>query len=224
MIVWLEPSLARVSAIGLGPGCPGPVALVKCAFHDFIMLIQETTFYYEMVSLSQLRPAKEVARPPALVRAGVVCPALSRFLYAAVGAKWRWTDRLGWSESQWRDALERPGHETWVAYEAGVPCGYFELDDADGDGDAVSIEYFGLLPEFYGRGLGGWLLTRCIERAWARSPERVVVHTSSLDHVAARQNYESRGFRFVRSTTQSKAVPDQPLNAWGVPAELPLNA
>ena len=76
-----------------------------------------------------------------------------------------------------------------------VLAGYYELRrDAD---DAVEIAYFGLLPEFIGRGLGGALLTSAIEEAWARRggtvPTRVWVHTCNRDHPQAIANYQARG-------------------------------
>src|SRR5438132_6320297 len=42
-------------------------------------------------------------------------------------------------------------------------AGYYQLRRDDGGG--VEIAYFGLLPEFIGRGLGGPLLTSAIEQA-----------------------------------------------------------
>lgn len=177
------------------------------------MLVEETTFYYEMTAPSQLRPSGKV--PPAgelhLLRAHAPCPALNRFLYAAVGAGWYWVDRLPWPESRWLDVLSQPGYETWVAYHNGTPCGYFELASVATNNPSIfdtKIEYFGLMPDFHGMGLGGWLLTQCVHRAWAKSPERVIVNTSSLDHPAARKNYESRGFRPVRQETAAKVLPD----------------
>ena len=44
---------------------------------------------------------------------------------------------------------------------AGTPAGYFELE-AQERGN-VEIAYFGLLPRFIGRGLGGALLTATVE-------------------------------------------------------------
>jgi len=57
----------------------------------------------------------------------------------------------------------------------------------------VEIAYFGLVPQFIGRGLGGPLLTRTLEEAWKLGPNRVWVHTCTLDHVAALANYKARG-------------------------------
>lgn len=49
----------------------------------------------------------------------------------------------------------------------------------------VEIAYFGLLPRFIERGLGGALLTATVERAWAMGARRVWVHTCSLVHPSA---------------------------------------
>jgi hypothetical protein len=107
----------------------------------------------------------------------------------------------------------RPGHETWVAYCGGSPCGYFEIVPT-GAGD-VSIEYFGLMPSYVGKGLGSWLLTECVSRAWSLGASKVVVHTSSLDHPAALANYESRGFTLIRRETRPKEMPPHRSNMWG---------
>ncbi len=51
-----------------------------------------------------------------------------------------------------------------MALSQGSPVGYFELD-AQPNGH-VELAYFGLLPQFIGQGLGSYLLTVVIERAW----------------------------------------------------------
>jgi hypothetical protein len=59
----------------------------------------------------------------------------------------------------------------------------------------MEIAYFGLLPEWISRGLGGVLLTSAIEGAWgmAPKPSRVWVHTCNRDHPLALANYQARG-------------------------------
>lgn len=187
------------------------------------MLVQETTFFYEMASREMFVPAKPIAVEPVLMHAKVPCPAFNRFFYACVGQQWFWVDRLGWTQEQWLATITAPGAETWVAYADGTPCGYFELCTPPQDVAAahpyapgsVKIDYFGLLPQFVGRGLGGWLLTKCIERAWQKGATRVAVNTSSLDHAAARKNYEARGFVLVRTEVHQKVMPDRPsANPW----------
>ena len=145
-----------------------------------------------------------------MVQARRPAPELGRFLYTAVGGNWYWTDRLGWTYQQWAERMA--GTETWVAYLEGTPAGYFELD-ASVPGD-VEIAYFGLLPAFIGRGLGGWLLTCAIERAWELGPERVWVHTCTLDGAAALRNYRARGMRICREETLPQELPPEPPGPW----------
>ena len=72
-------------------------------------------------------------------------------------------------------------------------AGYFELlRHQDG---SVEIAYFGLTPQFIGRGLGGALLTRAVEEAHAMGAERVWLHTCTLDSDRALPSYQARGFR-----------------------------
>jgi ribosomal protein S18 acetylase RimI-like enzyme len=119
-------------------------------------------------------------------------PALWRHLYTEVGREYQWVDRLGWTDEDIARYLSEPALELWILHVRGDVAGYFELR-TDGDG-AVEIAYFGLLPAFTGRGLGKFLLTRAVERAWARGARRVWLHTSSLDHPSALSNYLARGF------------------------------
>jgi GNAT superfamily N-acetyltransferase len=169
------------------------------------------TWYLEMRDPAQLRPAAAPDPLPALVRAEIPSPALNRFLYTSVGGDWHWVDRLPWTWAQWMQWLDRPTHQTWVMSVAGTPAGYFELDR---QGDDVEIAYFGIAPQFIGRRLGGWLLTRTIEQAWAMGARRVWVHTCSLDHPYALLNYRARGMTLYREELAEKEVADVPPGAW----------
>jgi GNAT superfamily N-acetyltransferase len=84
-------------------------------------------------------------------------------------------------------------------------AGYFELEK-HGDG-SVEIAYFGLRPEFFGRGLGGELLTRAVEEAWRIGARRVWLHTCSLDSPRALPNYHARGFRPFKEEWYTTDVP-----------------
>ncbi|CAM5652528.1 hypothetical protein SVIOM74S_07571 [Streptomyces violarus] len=144
-----------------------------------------TIWSLEQTSPADLRPAAVPEGDLRIVRSEVVLPEFSRFLYTAVGGDIRWTDRLGMTYDEWQKSLERPGAETLVAYANGTPAGYVELDPQDGG--VVEIMYFGLIPAFRGRRIGGHLLSYGVERAWdlaerwpERPPtERVWLHTCS---------------------------------------------
>ena len=115
----------------------------------------------------------------------------NRDLYFRVGEQWRWIDKRPWTDEQWKEYASAPQLRTFVAYFDNELAGYYELRSDEQSG--VEIAYFGLLPDFVGRGLGGALLTSAIEEAWRMSPKRVWVHTCNRDHPRALANYQARG-------------------------------
>ncbi|KND32664.1 GNAT family N-acetyltransferase [Streptomyces acidiscabies] len=173
--------------------------------------IPVTTWSLELSAPTDLLPAAAPEGDVRVARAAVPSPEFSRFLYTAVGGDFCWTDRLGWSFEQWREYLERPGTETWVAYERDTPAGYVELTPQD-DG-VVEIVQFGLLPAFRGRRIGGHLLSYGAARAWdlaerwpQRTPtKRVWLHTCSLDGEHAMDNYLHRGFHLFDTQVEEQA-------------------
>jgi GNAT superfamily N-acetyltransferase len=119
----------------------------------------------------------------------------NRDLYFRVGEQWEWIDKRSWTDDQWKEYANAPALRTFAGYYDEALAGYYELRcDAEG---GIEIAYFGLLPEFIGRGLGGVLLTSAIEEAWSRHggmvPKRVWVHTCNRDHPQALANYQARG-------------------------------
>jgi GNAT superfamily N-acetyltransferase len=170
-----------------------------------------TTWTLEMRRAEQLRPARRVAGFT-VERAYEPVPELSRFFYTAVGGDWYWTDRLGWSYADWRRWVERDEYELWLGWWRGTPVGYLELEVQPGP--QVEVAYFGLLPQFTGRGFGGHLLTVGVERAWAKAPKRVWVHTCSLDGPHAKRNYEARGFEVCKVETTEEELPEEPPGPW----------
>jgi GNAT superfamily N-acetyltransferase len=169
--------------------------------------VEVTRTYLEMRSPGDLRPK---AMPPDLPRLERIesCPgSFFRYLYAEVGRGYHWTDRLSWTDDQVRAHIANPAVSLWLLTSGAAPAGYFELRVC-GDG-SIEIAYFGLLPEFVGRGWGGHLLTLAVETAWARKPDRVWLHTCTLDHPAALPNYLSRGFRQVREEVYTTELPIQ---------------
>jgi GNAT superfamily N-acetyltransferase len=174
--------------------------------------VRVVTYHLEMTDPADLVRAAAAPADLVLTRAEIPSPALNRFLYTAVGGDWYWLQRLPWSHEQWMRYLERDGVETWVAYVAGTPAGYFELE-AQERGN-VEIAYFGLLPRFIGRGLGGALLTATVERAWAMGARRVWVHTCSLDHPSALPAYQARGFRVFDVVHTEEDLPERSPGPW----------
>jgi ribosomal protein S18 acetylase RimI-like enzyme len=161
------------------------------------------TYYLDMQYPEQIR-AKPLPADLSVVECQLKQFQLNRFLYQLVGEPWQWTDKLSWTDAQWRELIEQPHHRTWVAYHQGAIAGYYELlRDADG---AVEILYFGLAEAFFGQGFGGPLLTQALQSAWAwPGTTKVWVHTCSLDHPSALANYQARGLRIYREEVEANA-------------------
>ena len=149
------------------------------------------TTYLEMRCPDQLRPKRTDA--PFQVREVKQRDwRFNRDFYFRVGQRWDWTDKRPWTDDQWKEYATAPELWTFAGYFEDALAGYYELRrDAE---NGIEIAYFGLLPEFIGRGFGGALLTSAIEEAWRISPKpRVWVHTCNRDHPQALANYQARG-------------------------------
>jgi GNAT superfamily N-acetyltransferase len=161
------------------------------------------TTYLEMTSRDELR-AKRSDNPSFSIREIVPNDwQLNRRLYLDVGELWSWNDKRAWSDARWQEYVATGALRTFIAEYDGAMAGYFELRREDGD---IEIAYFGLLPEFIGRGLGGPLLSSAIEEAWRWNASRVWVHTCTLDHPAALRNYQARGFRIYKTSSRSSSI------------------
>lgn len=150
-----------------------------------------TTYYLEMTSRAALR-SKSESRGLKIRECIIKQYPLNRFLYQFIGAPWKWTDRLVWTDQQWEGYAENENLRTWVAYLGGTPAGYYELQKQE-DGN-VEVVLFGLASRFFGMGLGGYFLSQALESAWSwEGTKRVWLHTCTYDHAHALQNYTARG-------------------------------
>ena len=93
----------------------------------------------------------------------------NRFFYKQIGVDHYWRDRLSWSDSDWVKYVTNKNLETHI-----------------------------LKKEFRGLKLGSTLVNHAIASASRKNPERMWVHTCSLDHKHALQNYKSKGFEIFK--------------------------
>lgn len=150
-----------------------------------------TRTYLRMTSRDALRPGR--ALPNARIETISPCSTdRYRELYRAVGADWHWHDRNAWPDERLAEHLAQPGVSIHVFTIDGATAGYVELQQHD-EGD-VEIAYFGLVPEWIGKGLGGAMLTAATEMSWGLGATSVWLHTCTLDHPSALANYRARGF------------------------------
>jgi GNAT superfamily N-acetyltransferase len=154
--------------------------------------------YLEMRDRSALRPAPALDDLAIRIERMHDCPAsFWRYLYTEVGRAHHWVDRLGWTDDEIRAYLADPAVSVHLLTVRGAPAGYFELHREPDD--AIELVYFGLLPEFTGRGIGRRFLTQAVSCAWDEGASRVWLHTNTLDHPAALPNYLNRGFTIART-------------------------
>ena len=176
------------SGEGADTGTPGDVRGTEAASGSTVPV---TVTYLEMTSPDQRSPVPRRSEPTAILRAERPTISFYRYLYDTVGADWNWFMRRRLSDEELAAIIHDDRVDVFVLYVHGVPAGYAELDRrVEGE---VEIAYFGLIPEYVGRGFGAFLLDWALGRAWSYGPNRVWLHTCSLDHPRALGVYQRAG-------------------------------
>ena len=146
------------------------------------------------------------ARPSgvALMRAGDPGAEFYRYLYNRVGEDWLWYERRAMTDEALDAIVSDERVEIYVLYRNGAPVGFAELDRRQAG--EIELAYFGLMPDAIGQGLGVWLLHEAIDIAWSHEPERLWLHTCTLDHPRALSLYQRAGFTPYRQ--EARTIPD----------------
>ena len=121
---------------------------------------------------------------------------LNKFFYKQIGKKHQWIDRLVWQDQDWIKHVSNENLKTYILKEDEELVGFFELIF---DKNECEIAYFGILEEYIGKGLGGYLLSEAIKIAFEKKVKRIWVHTCSLDHQNAFLNYQARGMKIFKT-------------------------
>jgi ribosomal protein S18 acetylase RimI-like enzyme len=155
------------------------------------------------LELKSLKDFKEVKKPSEDYSVELVDPKnfqLNKFFYKDIGKNCHWVDRLVWTELDWAKYISDQRLSTFILKSKNELAGYFELL-FNRDTKEAEIVYFGILEEYFGKKLGGYLLSEAIKLSFNQGSLRVWVHTCSLDHVNALRNYQSRGMKIFKSET-----------------------
>ena len=155
------------------------------------------------LELKSLKNFKEVKKPSEDYSVELVNPKdlqLNKFFYKNIGKNCHGVDRLIWTELDWTKYISDEKLSTYILKNKNEMAGYFELL-FNKETKEVEIAYFGILEEYFGRKLGGYLLSEAIKFAFNLGCLRVWVHTCSLDHKNALHNYKSRGMKIFKSET-----------------------
>jgi GNAT superfamily N-acetyltransferase len=173
-----------------------------------------------LVTVVFLRMARPPARPPALLPPGVTLrrerlavPDYRR-LYHDVGTPWLWWLRRLMPDEQLARHLASPQVSTHVLRVNGREAGFFETDATHWP--YVNLNYFGLKPEYIGRGLGRKFLNAAVDSVYLGAASQLAgmtVNTCSADHPRALANYLAAGFVEYRRVRE----------VWDIPVRLGLS-
>ncbi|MEQ9519794.1 MAG: GNAT family N-acetyltransferase [Parvibaculum sp.] len=167
--------------------------------------IETTVTHLEM----HTRPIVRSSTPHgklALIRAEAPPAHFFRYLYDTIGHKHFWVSRHVMEDAVLLDIIHDEKVHILVLHVNGVPAGFAELDLRTPS--IADLAFFGLIPEFQGRGLGRFLLSSTIETAWMHHPTKLTVQTSTLDHPRALRLYQRSGFTPTRQSHVTLTVPD----------------
>ena len=156
--------------------------------------------YLEISSLKDFKEIKKISNNNSLELLSPTNFQLNKFFYKNIGKKHQWVDRLVWSETQWIDYVSSKNVKTYIFKYNKDLAGFFELISHT-ENKETEIAYFGLLEEFQNKKLGSYLLSEAIKISLTKNTKRVWLHTCSLDHKNALNNYIARGMKIFKTET-----------------------
>jgi len=156
--------------------------------------------YLEIKSIKDFNEVKKPSEDYSIELADPYDFQLNKFFYKNIGKNYQWVDRLVWTNMDWTSYISDKKLFTYILKNKDEIAGYFELL-FNKDSKEVEIAYFGILEEYFGKRLGGYLLSEAIKFSFSLGCIRVCDHTCSLDHKNALLNYLSRGMKIFKSET-----------------------
>ena len=154
--------------------------------------------YLEINSLQDLIEVKKPSEDYSLSLINPINFQLNKFFYKNIGKKHKWIDRLIWSEEKWINYVSSKNVNTYVLKHKNDLVGFFELIIHQ-EHNEIEIAYFGILEEYQNNQLGSFLLSEAIKVSFnKKNIKRVWLHTCSLDHKNALNNYLARGMRIFK--------------------------
>lgn len=130
-----------------------------------------------------------------------VNPAACASLYKEVGKEYYWDIyRMAWTSADWDIYLKDPSIDIKFLRCNKKTVGYLELKKHE---TTVEIVNFGLKPDCIGKGLGKIALEKALSYGFAFGVNEIWLHTCSLDHPAALENYYARGFELTKEIVEN---------------------
>ena len=156
--------------------------------------------YLEINTLNELKDVKKISKNYSLDLLDPSNFQLNKFFYKNIGKKHQWVDRLIWTDTQWIDYVSSKNVKSYLFKKKNDLAGFFELISHE-EKKEIEIAYFGLLEEFQNKNLGSFLLSEAIKKSFLNNINRVWLHTCSLDHENALNNYIARGMKIFKTET-----------------------
>ena len=156
--------------------------------------------YLEITSLKDLNQGSKPSDDYSLNLLDPTNFQLNKFFYKNIGNKHKWVDRLIWNEEQWINYVSGKNVKTYVLKCKDDLAGFFELISHQ-EKREVEIAYLGILEEYHNKKLGSYLLSEAIKISFKNKINRVWVHTCTLDHKNALNNYLTRGMKIFKTKT-----------------------
>jgi GNAT superfamily N-acetyltransferase len=115
-----------------------------------------------------------------------------RRLFRTIGQDWLWFSRLQMTDDELRSIIHDSRVDVFALEFEGREKGILELDRREMPD--IELAFIGLTHDLVGRGAGRFLMHRALQIAWSHQPDRVLVHTCTLDHPRALDFYRKAGF------------------------------
>ena len=154
--------------------------------------------YLEINSLKDLKEGNKPSEDYSITLNDPINFQINKFFYKNIGKNHKWVDRLLWSEEKWINYLSNKNVQTYIFKLKDDLVGFFELIFHP-EKNETEIAYFGILEEYQNKKLGSYLLSEAIKESFQNKINRVWVHTCSLDHKNALNNYKSRGMQIFKT-------------------------
>tara|TARA_B100000780_G_scaffold275989_2_gene243731 strand:- start:5586 stop:6092 length:507 start_codon:yes stop_codon:yes gene_type:complete len=122
---------------------------------------------------------------------------INKFFYRQIGREHFWRDRLLWSDKEWEKYIHNENLETGIMKINDELVGFYE-QEFHKDKNEIELIQMGILKEYQGKKLGSFLLSYIIHKTFKRNIKRLWVHTCSLDHKHALNNYLSKGLSIFK--------------------------
>ncbi|MBX8811293.1 GNAT family N-acetyltransferase [Ochrobactrum sp. MR34] len=117
---------------------------------------------------------------------------LYRYLYEVIGKPHHWMLRRMQNDETVTSIIQAEETRILLLYVDGCPAGFAEM--RLNLPESVDLLYFGLVPDYQGRGLAKFFFAEALAAAWSHNPEKLRLETNTLDSPRALQLYQRMGF------------------------------